>query len=289
MPINTHSILQSRKKLVMQNSSLQNYMQEILWLAARLLVQISRRPSGFISGLIQPLLWLLLFGGLFQNIPLDLFKAHNGYGGFLSCGIIVFASFTGSLNAGLPLMFDREFGFLNRVLASPMISKYSIMLGATIFMICITMAQNLIIALCSFRFFNLYISFKTISCILAVLLMVTSSISSLSLSTAFILPGHVEFLALILIINLPMLFASTALAPIYFMPYWLQIIARFNPLTYAIEAIRLIVFNQENYYKPYVAQVFSGTLSSSDIVKLLAVYTLISFFSASIIVSRKIE
>lgn len=289
MSRNTDSILQSHKQLVVRNSLLYNYAQEILWLATRLFMQISRRPAGFISGLIQPLLWLLLFGGLFQNIPLDLFKANNSYGAFLSCGIIVFTSFTGSLNAGLPLMFDREFGFLNRLLASPIISHYSIMLGATIFMICITMTQNLIIALCSFRFFNSYLSFSTVSYILVVLIMVTSSISSLSLSIAFILPGHVEFLALILVVNLPVLFASTALAPIYFMPYWLQIVARFNPLTYATEAIRLIILNQGDSYKPYVAQVFNGTLSASDIVKLLAVYTLISFFGATAIVSRKME
>lgn len=289
MLINTDSILQSRKKLVTQNSLFWDHMQEISWLAVRLFLQMSRRPSGFASGLIQPLLWLLLFGGLFQNIPLDLLQASNDYGPFLSCGIIVFTSFTGSLNAGLPLMFDREFGFLNRLLASPMISRYSIMIGATLFMICITMTQNLIIALCSFRFFNFYLHVSVISYMFAVLLMVTSSISSLSLSIAFILPGHIEFLALILIINLPMLFASTALAPIYFMPYWLQVIARFNPLTYAIEAIRLIVFNQGSYYGPYVAQVFSGTLGIADIVKLLSACTLLSFLGAGMIVSRKIE
>lgn len=289
MSIRISSILQSRKKFRVHNLSVRNYLQEVLWLTRRLFLQVSRRPAGFISGLIQPLLWLLLFGGLFQNIPLDLFHASNKYGPFLSCGIIVFTSFTGSLNAGLPLIFDREFGFLNRLLASPMISRYSIMLGAKLFIICITMTQNLVIILCSFQFFKFYLSCRVVSCILLVLLLVTSSIASFSLSLAFILPGHIEFLALILVINLPILFSSTALAPIYFMPYWLQIIAKFNPLTYAIEAVRLIAFNCGYYCRPYVAQVFNDALNISDVIKLLTVSTWISFVGASIIVSRKIE
>lgn len=289
MSIRINSILQSRKKFQLQNFSLYSYSQEVSWLTMRLFLQISRRPAGFISGLIQPLLWLLLFGGLFQNIPLDLFSKNNEYGPFLSCGIIVFTSFTGSLNAGLPLIFDREFGFLNRLLASPMISRYSIILGAILFIVCITMTQNLIIILCSFQFCGFYLSYHIISYMLLVLLLVTSSISSFSLSLAFILPGHIEFLALILVINLPILFASTALAPIYFMPYWLQIIAKFNPLTYAIEAVRLTVFNQGDYYRPYAVQVFNDTLNISNIIKLLTASTCISFVSTSMIVSHKIE
>jgi ABC-2 type transport system permease protein len=170
-----------------------------------------------------------------------------------------------------------------------MISRYSVMLGAKLFIICITMTQNLIIILCSFQFFNFYLSYSIVSYMLLVLLLVTSSIGSFSLSLAFILPGHIEFLALILVINLPMLFASTALAPIYFMPYWLQIIAKLNPLTYAIEAVRLIVFNHGYYCRPYVTQVFNDTLNTFNIVKLLAVSTWISFVGASMIVSRKIE
>ena len=54
-----------------------------------------------------------------------------------------------------------------------------------------------------------------------------------------VLPGHIELIALIFVINLPLLFASTALAPISFMPNWLGWLASLNPLTFAIEPIRI--------------------------------------------------
>lgn len=283
------SILKPRKRVRFHTMSSCNQLQEIAWLTRRLFLQAARRPSGFISGLIQPLLWLLLFGGLFQNIPLNLFGKNNYYGPFLSCGIIAFTSFTGSLNAGLPVIFDREFGFLNRLLVAPMASKYTIVLAATLFMICITMMQNSIIAFCSFKYFNFCLDYYRTSLIFLVLLIITSSISSLSLSLAFISPGHIEFLALILIVNLPMLFASTALAPIYFMPYWLQIITKFNLLTYAIEAIRFIAFDHINSYDSHVIQIFNNTLSLSSTIKILTASTCISFLAAKYIISHKIE
>jgi len=60
----------------------------------------------------------------------------------------------------------------------------------------------------------------------------------LSLGLAFALPGHIELIAVIFVANLPLLFASTALAPISFMPAWLGWLAALNPLTFAIEPIR---------------------------------------------------
>jgi len=291
MTLYISSVLNTRKQIKFHRISLFDQAQEIKYLAGRLFLQLIRRPSGFMSGLIQPLLWLLLFGGLFHNIPLSSFGTNSNYGPFLSCGIIVFTSFTGALNAGLPLIFDREFGFLNRLLTSPIASKYSIILGATIFIICITMIQNTIVIICSFQLFHFYLNYYACCLILSVLLLITCSISSFSLSLAFIIPGHIEFIALVLVVNLPMLFASTALAPIYFMPYWLQIIAKFNLLTYGIEAIRFIAFNCAENYEQYAIQLINNQLSLSlyDTIKLLVLTTCISFLTTEKIVSSKIE
>ena len=60
----------------------------------------------------------------------------------------------------------------------------------------------------------------------------------MSLGLAFALPGHIELIAVIFVANLPLLFASTALAPLSFMPGWLGWLAALNPLTFAIEPIR---------------------------------------------------
>ena len=97
-------------------SSLGEFVQETLALTQRLFIQLQRRPSTLIAGIIQPFMWLILFGALFYNAPQGLFGGDLNYAKFLAPGIIVFTAFSGALNAGLPVMFDREFGFLNRLL-----------------------------------------------------------------------------------------------------------------------------------------------------------------------------
>ena len=99
------------------------FVQETLAMTRRLFIQLQRRPSTLVAGVIQPLIWLVLFGALFQNVPEGLFGESRNYGQFLGAGIIVFTAFGGALNAGLPVMFDREFGFLNRFLVAPLASR----------------------------------------------------------------------------------------------------------------------------------------------------------------------
>ena len=70
------------------------------------------------------------------------------------------------------------------------------------------------------------------------LLLLVFAVTALSLGLAFALPGHIELIAVIFVANLPLLFASTALAPLSFMPSWLGWLAALNPLTFAIEPIR---------------------------------------------------
>ncbi len=74
--------------------------------------------------------------------------------------------------------------------------------------------------------------------VLLTLLLLVFAVTALSLGLAFALPGHIELIAVIFVANLPLLFASTALAPISFMPAWLGWLAALNPLTFAIEPIR---------------------------------------------------
>lgn len=289
MHIYSNSIFKSRKQIKLTSFSKKYFIQEIIYLTKRLLVQTIRRPSNLISGIIQPLLWLVLFGSLFQNAPVSLFNINYKYGPFLSSGIIIFTSFTGSLNSGLPLVFDREFGFLNRLLVTPLISKNTIILSFTFFITCLTMIQTTIIILCSLQFFTYNLTWHKLATIIIITLLITSSISNISLGLAFILPGHIEFLAFILLINLPMLFASTALAPLYFMPYWLQVISILNPLTYAIESIRMITLTQNQYFYSNIINTLPSKPQLISIILLLLVMTIISFISIQKTVCNKLE
>nr|WGH12952.1 hypothetical protein Ycf38 [Echinothamnion sp.] len=230
------------KQKMKLNLSKQKTYTETREIMHRLYLQSFRRPSSLIINMIQPLLWLLLFGALFENAPIYLFEQYKiQYREFLNPGIIIFTGFNSAINAGLPIMFDREFGFLNRILISPITNKNSIIYSCIIHTWLITTTQIITIVLLTIYQTNNKISFNisqfTITLIISTIIITNTA--TISICNALILPGHIEFIALTtLLINLPTLFASTALAPLSFMPTWLQVICCINPLTYAIEIIR---------------------------------------------------
>ncbi|HEY9663918.1 MAG TPA: ABC transporter permease, partial [Allocoleopsis sp.] len=232
--------------VVQSTSSLSDFVQETVALTRRLFIQLQRRPSTLIAGVIQPVMWLVLFGALFQNVPQGLFGNSQNYGQFLAAGVIVFTAFGGALNAGLPVMFDREFGFLNRLLVAPLASRFSIVLASAIFIATMSLVQTaVIIGMSAFLGAGLP-DVTGLALVVAIVLALVLGVTALSLGLAFALPGHIELIAVIFVTNLPLLFASTALAPLSFMPTWLQVVASLNPLSYAIEPIRHI-YTQPNW------------------------------------------
>ncbi len=223
-----------------QSNSLGDFIQETLALTQRLFIQLQRRPSTLIAGIVQPFMWLILFGALFSKAPSGLFGDDLSYAKFLAPGVIVFTAFSGALNAGLPVMFDREFGFLNRLLVAPLSSRYSIVAASTVYIIALSFIQTAVIVLASAVLGAGLPGFAGLSAIALIVFLIVLGVTALSLGLAFALPGHIELIAVIFVTNLPLLFASTALAPLNFMAGWLQVIASLNPLTYAIEPIRYI-------------------------------------------------
>ena len=216
------------------------FVQETFALTKRLFIQLQRRPSTLIAGMIQPLMWLLLFGALFQNAPQGFFGEDTSYGQFLGAGVIVFTAFAGALNAGLPVMFDREFGFLNRLLVAPLASRFSIVTASAIYIISLSLLQTAVIVAASAALGSGLPNVLGLGAIGLIIFLLVLGVTALSLGLAFALPGHIELIAVIFVTNLPLLFASTALAPLAFMPQWLQVVVSLNPLTYAIEPIRYL-------------------------------------------------
>ncbi|KEF41048.1 MAG: transporter [Cyanobium sp. CACIAM 14] len=219
-------------------SALAEITQETLALTRRLFIQLARRPSTLVAGVLQPLIWLVLFGALFANAPQGLLPGGMSYGRFLGAGVIVFTAFSAALNAGLPVMFDREFGFLNRLLVAPLRSRSSIVFASVLYITSLSLVQSLAIMGTAALLGYGWPGGTGLLLVLVTLLLLVFSVTALSLGLAFALPGHIELIAVIFVVNLPLLFASTALAPITFMPPWLGWLAALNPLTFAIEPIR---------------------------------------------------
>jgi ABC-2 type transport system permease protein len=249
-------------------SALAELTQEVMALTTRLFIQLQRRPSTLVAGVLQPLIWLVLFGALFMNAPQGLFGGDLNYAQFLAPGIIVFTAFSGALNAGLPVMFDREFGFLNRLLVAPLVSRYSIVVASTLYIISLSLIQTAVIVGASSFLGAGLPPLMGLATIAGIVLLIVLGVTALSLGLAFALPGHIELIAVIFVTNLPLLFASTALAPLSFMAPWLQVVASLNPLTYAIEPIRYLYLYSDWSLSSLV---MSGPLGSCSFGQVLAI------------------
>lgn len=263
------------------------FLQETLAMTKRLFIQLKRRPSTLIAGVIQPFMWLILFGALFYNAPQGLFGNDLSYAKFLAPGVIVFTAFSGALNAGLPVMFDREFGFLNRLLVAPLTTRYSIVAASTIYIIALSFIQTAsIVAASAFLGAGLP-SLAGLGAIALIVFLIVLGMTALSLSLTFALPGHIELIAVIFVTNLPLLFASTALAPLNFMADWLKVIASLNPLTYAIEPIRYIYFNQHWSFDSIVLQTPWLDLNFLTVLALLLAFDLLILLAIQPLLRRR--
>lgn len=262
------------------------FVQETLALTKRLFIQLQRRPSTLIAGIIQPLMWLILFGALFQNAPQGMFGESINYAQFLGAGVIVFTAFAGALNAGLPVMFDREFGFLNRLLVAPLSSRFSIVVASAIFIMTLSFIQTAVIVTAGAFMGAGLPGGLGLSAIALIILLLVLGVTGLSLGFAFALPGHVELIAVIFVINLPLLFASTALAPLSFMPKWLQVVAALNPLSYAIEPIRYLYLHSDWGLGSVVMQAPWGNVTFGGALAVLAGFATVALLSIQPLLRR---
>jgi ABC-2 type transport system permease protein len=264
------------------------FVRETLALTKRLFIQLQRRPTTLVAGIVQPLMWLVLFGALFKNVPQGMFGVSQSYGQFLCAGVIVFTAFSGALNAGLPVMFDREFGFLNRLLVAPLASRFSIVLASAIFITTLSLIQTAaIVGVSTFLGAGLP-NLPGLGVVVAIVLLLVLGVTALSLGLTFALPGHIELIAVIFVTNLPLLFASTALVPLSFMPTWLQFVASLNPLSFAIEPIRYVYLHHDWTLSSIVMQAPWGNLSLGVTLLLLLGFDAIALISIQKLLQRKL-
>ena len=269
-------------------SAFAELMQETLALTRRLFVQLLRRPSTLVAGVLQPLIWLFLFGALFAKAPAGLLPGSESYGHFFGAGVIVFTAFSAALNAGLPVMFDREFGFLNRLLVAPLRSRSSIVLASVLYILSLSLVQSIAIVLVAGLLGYGWPGFLGFLLVLLTLTLLVFAVTALSLGLAFALPGHIEMIAVIFVVNLPLLFASTALAPLSFMPSWLAWLASVNPLTFAIEPIRA-AYNGPNALSQVVLQAPYGDLTGTTCLAILLTLSLVLFLAVRPLLDRKLQ
>jgi len=99
----------------------------------------------------------------------------------------------------------------------------------------------------------------------------------LSMALAFGLSGHAQFFSITGFVSLPIIFASTALAPLSQMPPWLQEVARLNPLTYAIDGVRSLILEGFDW------------LTLGSVLLVLVLFDAAMFAIATLIMRRSLE
>lgn len=218
-----------------------HYLQESAALMMRWFKRLSRAPMSIAFSLVQPVLWLLLFGNLFQKATvMPGFQAAN-YITFMVAGVIVMTVLNDSLFGGVELLFDKENGFLERLLATPM-SRSTLIVSRFAFVMTVTTMQSLIIlGLAALLGVRLATGLPGVAMILVIGMLFGLGLIAISLSLAFTMGGHGDFFSLIGFITLPLIFLSSALAPLQAMPGWMQALASLNPMTYTIDAVRALI------------------------------------------------
>jgi ABC-2 type transport system permease protein len=228
-------------------------MQEVLALTNRWVKRLSREKFSMLFTLIQPMLfWLIFFGNLFQRAAdVQVVQAPN-YMSFLAAGVVVMTVLNNGLAGGVDLLFDKENGFLERLMATP-IRRSSVILSRFLFVMAITAMQILVILGVAFLF---GVSAETgilgIALILILGMLFGIGLTSISMAMAFSVKSHGDFFSVLGFLSLPMIFLSSALVPLVAMPGWMKTLAFFNPMTWVIDAVRPLIISGWSQALPQV-------------------------------------
>jgi ABC-2 type transport system permease protein len=244
-------------------------------------------PIQLFTSLIQPVVWLGLFGkalnfGTFisgsgatvaeQNKIMLNYFGTTSYFSFLACGMLAFVVLFTSAFSGMSVVFDRRFGFLNKALSTPVARGAIVMakvfqsVGKSLIQAAIVLVIAIILGMEIGHFTVLGVAGAFV-----IIFLMATGLSALFTMLALRSSDWQTQVALINLINLPLLFASNALFPITIMPNWLQDVVRVNPVSYANDAVRQLLLGATVHLAPLwvdfaVLIVFAFVLSAIGIV-----------------------
>ena len=232
------------------------YWQEISALTMRWVRRLSREKFSMLFTLVQPMLfWLIFFGNLFQRAADSQVTQAPNYISFLAAGVVVMTVLNNGLAGGVDLLFDKENGFLERLMSTP-IHRTSVILSRFIFVMTITSLQVLVILGVAFLFgVHPATGLLGIAAILMIGMMFGVGLTAISMAMAFSVKSHGDFFSVLGFLSLPMIFLSSALVPLTAMPGWMSFLAKFNPMTWAIDAVRPLILSSWSEALPHVAMV----------------------------------
>jgi ABC-2 type transport system permease protein len=226
-----------------ESASIGNWLQEVLALTRRWYIMLIRERLNLIFSLVQPAIWLVFFGTAVGRAVDEDVIGTSDYLGFMLPGIIVFTVVSGGVAGAMPLMWDKEQGYLDKMMSMP-IGRSSVIVSRFVFELALGTVQTTLLLLTALI---MGVEFETgIAGVLVILIaagLLTLAVTSAFVGLAYWVPGHGTFFAITGFITLPLLFVSSAFVPLGEMPGWMEAAARANPITYAIESIRTLVID----------------------------------------------
>lgn len=251
-------------------SGLKYFFRSLWSLTNRDLKKWYLAPVVLIISLIQPVIWLGLFGkamnlgAIFTNSSINITGLNipksvidtigntfmmgafgtTDYFSFLAVGMLAFIVLFTSMMSGMSIVWDRRFGFLDKILSTP-VSRGSIVVAKILNSTIRSLVQAAIVLVVAILL-GMSTAHLTITGVLLTFLalfLLSFGMSSLFVMLALRSRDWQTQMMIVNLLNLPLLFASNAFFPTKFMPSWLQAIASVNPISFAINIGRNLLLN----------------------------------------------
>ncbi len=191
-----------------------------------------REKSRLIAIIVNPILWLFIFGG---GLSTRFFIEDINYQNFLYPGTIVMAVLFSSIFYGAYIIWDRKLDFLKEVLVAPL-NRSTIFFGKVLGGVTDALLQASVLLLLA-PLFGVTLGFNIVLVYVFLFILVTGLVG-MGLIVGSMMESPEGFGMITSFMNFPLLFLSGALYPLDNLPGWLHVLTRLNPVTYGVDAIR---------------------------------------------------
>jgi ABC-2 type transport system permease protein len=202
---------------------------------------LMREPIWIVLMIVQPMVWLILYGQLFKNVTRLGGFGTGSYITFLAPAIVIMNGFFGATWSGMSMINDLEHKVVERFLATPA-SRISLVLSQIVRSAITAGLQGIIILIVSIAL-GVRIHTGALGWVVIVLtgMLVNSAFAGISQAIALLTRREATMIAVANFIGLPLLFLSTTMIARSQMPHWMQETARFNPVDWGVRAAREVV------------------------------------------------
>ena len=209
----------------------------------RELIRYLRTPSRIVTSLAQPLLFLFVLGyGIGSFIG-----AGSGidFHTFVFPGVVAMTVASTAISSAISVVWDREFGFLREMLVAP-ISRTALVCGKAAGGATIATAQGTLMLVFA-PLVGVRLTFPTVLAVIGIEALMAIALTAFGVSLASRITRMEGFQVVMQLVLLPMIFLSGALFPLNGLPWWLAVLTRINPLTYAVAPLRDVIFRVQNF------------------------------------------